>query len=345
MSTEVGGGDWSGAGTHAVTGAYPDVIVLGRIGMDLYPQQVGPLRDVRSFAHAVGGSAANVAVACARLGCTAMLVSGVGNDRVGRYLLGELDRYGVDSTYVVVHPTLKTPVVIAELDPPEDPGLEFYRWPSAPDLEVSEAVLPRDNVEHAKLAWVTGTGLSAEPSRSATLAAMRWRSERGATTVFDLDWRPALWNTPADATAAYGSALSFADVLVGNRDEIAVALGIEAEPTLDWAGAAARQLLGGHARCVIVKLGADGVLLADADGTMVVVPPLRVEVVCGLGAGDAFGGSVCHSLLHNDSLEAMGRRANAAGALVASQLLCSEAMPTLEELRDFVQSHDPGAVI
>ncbi len=317
----------------------PDVVVMGRIGMDIYPEQVGSLSDVSTFSHAVGGSAANVAVACSRLGCSAALISAVGDDRVGRYLLSELAEYGVDATYVGVHPTLKTPVVIAELNPPEDPGLEFYRWPSAPDLHIAEHELPTQMIESARLLWVTGTGLSAEPSRSATCAAMRWRRELDLDVVFDLDWRPMLWSDPASAYEAFASALPYATVVVGNRDEIAVALNTTPEASLEWANDAARQLLSGAVRCVIVKLGADGVMLMTSDGEAVVVPPIPVDVVCGLGAGDAFGGSLCHSLIHGHSLQQTGQQANAAGAFVAARLLCAEAMPTLPELTAFQATH------
>lgn len=317
----------------------PDVVVMGRIGMDIYPEQAGSLSEVTSFSHAVGGSAANVAVACARLGCSASLISAVGDDRVGRYLLGELAQYGVDATHVGVHSTLKTPVVIAELDPPEDPGLEFYRWPSAPDLHIDADHLPRLLIESAQLLWVTGTGLSVEPSRSATCTAMQWRRDLGRDVVFDLDWRPMLWSDPASAHAAYAAALPYATVVVGNRAEIAVALNTTPETSIEWARSAAQHLLDGSARCVIVKLGADGVLLMSEGSEEVIVPPIRIDVVCGLGAGDAFGGSLCHSLVHEHSLHQTGAQANAAGALVAARLLCAEAMPTLAELTEFQMAH------
>jgi 5-dehydro-2-deoxygluconokinase len=185
-------------------------------------------------------------------------------------------------------------------------------------LEIAD--LDRAAIEAADIFWVTGTGLSDEPSASTTLASLEWRPA-GATTVLDLDWRPDLWPDPSVARERYRRALAGATVVVGNRSEAEAAVGT-ADPD-----AAADALLAAGPGLAVIKLGADGVLVAEP-GRRELVAPLKVEVVNGLGAGDAFGGALCHRLLAGDRPGDAVRFANAAGAYVVGQLACADAMPT-----------------
>ncbi|MFC8505506.1 5-dehydro-2-deoxygluconokinase [Streptomyces sp. NPDC057411] len=308
-----------------------DLITMGRIGVDLYPLQSGvELARVESFGKFLGGSPANVAVAAARLGRRTALVSRTGADPFGTYLHRELRAFGVDDRWVTDVAAYPTPVTFCEIFPPDHFPIHFYRRPKAPDLEIHPHELDLPALRAARAFWMTGTGLSVEPSRSATLAALRERSEGpgpdGALTVFDLDWRPALWEDPAEAPALYREALRHATVAVGNVEECEVATG-EREPH-----AAARALLAAGVRLAVVKQGPKGVLALAADGTSAEVPPLPVRVVNGLGAGDAFGGALAHGLLAGRDLEPVLRQANAAGAIVAGRLACSPAMPYEEEI-------------
>lgn len=308
-----------------------DLITMGRIGVDLYPLQTGvPLDRVTSFGKFLGGSATNVAVAAARLGLGTAVITRTGDDPFGTYLHEALRGFGVDDRWVTPVPGLPTPVTFCEVFPPDDFPLYFYRLPKAPDLEIHPGELDLDAIRAARVLWVTGTGLSEEPSRTATLGALAHRARSGIT-VFDLDWRPALWNNPvwADPESArpfYAEALRYATVAVGNLDEVEIATGIR-EPH-----AAARALLDAGVELAVVKQGPKGVLAVHRDGASAEVPPLPVTVLNGLGAGDAFGGSLCHGLLADWDLETVMRHANAAGAIVASRLECSSAMPTPAEV-------------
>ncbi|MFI1102600.1 5-dehydro-2-deoxygluconokinase [Streptomyces melanogenes] len=298
-----------------------DVITMGRIGVDLYPLQTGvPLSKVTSFGKFLGGSPSNVAVAAARLGRRTAVITGTGEDPFGEYLRAELGEFGVDARWVKSVPGLATPVTFCEIFPPDDFPLYFYREPKAPDLELCEADLDLDAIRAARIFWVTGTGLSVEPSRSTTLAALAARARTG-TTVFDLDWRPMFWRDQKEARAYYREALRHATVAVGNLDECEVATG-ERDPH-----AAARALLAAGVELAVVKQGPEGVLAVHRDGSAAEVPPVPVEVVNGLGAGDAFGGALCHGLLAGWDTGRLMRYANAAGAIVASRLACSSAMP------------------
>jgi 5-dehydro-2-deoxygluconokinase len=302
-----------------------DVITMGRIGVDVYPLQSGvSLREVETFGKFLGGSATNVAVAAARHGRRSAVVTRTGADPFGAFLHDALRGFAVDDRWVTEVPGLPTPVTFCEIFPPDDFPLYFYRQPKAPDLEIGAAELDLDAIRTARVFWVTVTGLSQEPSRSATLAALEARAKSGIT-VLDLDWRPMFWPEPGEARPWIQRALEHVTVAVGNREECEVAVG-EREP--DAAAEALRSL---GVELAVVKQGPKGVL-ADDGRSVVEVPPVPVEVVNGLGAGDAFGGALCHGLLAGWDLERLMRFCNAAGALVASRLACADAMPTEDEV-------------
>ncbi|RSS24978.1 5-dehydro-2-deoxygluconokinase [Streptomyces sp. WAC05458] len=303
-----------------------DLITMGRIGVDLYPLQTGvPLAEVETFGKFLGGSAANVAVAAPRLGRTSAVITRTGDDAFGGYLHRALKEFGVDDRWVTPVAAYPTPVTFCEIFPPDDFPLYFYRRPKAPDLEIHPEELDLDAIRAAAVFWITGTGLSEEPSRTATLAALAHRAKSG-TTVFDLDWRPMFWTDPEQARSHYAEALRYATVAVGNLDECEIATGVR-DPR-----ACAEALLAAGVELAVVKQGPKGVLAVHRDGRSAEVEPVPVEVVNGLGAGDAFGGSLCHGLLAGWELERTMRYANAAGALVASRLACSSAMPTVAEV-------------
>lgn len=314
-----------------------DVIAIGRSGVDVYPLQTGVgLEDVASFGKFLGGSAANVAVAAARLGNRTALISGAGNDPFGRFVRNELARLGVDNRYVHTHGEYPTPVTFCEIFPPDDFPLYFYRKPSAPDLQIEAAEIDLDAVRDARLYWSTVTGLSEEPSRSAHFAAWEARG-RKPLTVLDLDYRPMFWETPAAASEQVQRALGHVTVAVGNREECEIAVG-ETSPHK-----AADALLDLGVELAIVKQGPRGVL-GKTKHNSVTVPPNEVDVINGLGAGDAFGGSLIHGLLRGWPLEKTLRYANAAGAIVASRLECSTAMPTATEVADLAEQTAVEAV-
>jgi 5-dehydro-2-deoxygluconokinase len=302
-----------------------EVVAIGRSGVDIYPQQIGVgLEDVDTFGKYLGGSAANVAVAAARLGHSVALISGVGDDPFGRFVRRELRDLGVDDRYVVLDPEHSTPVTFCEIFPPDDFPLYFYRRPTAPDLQVRPEDVDLDAVRDAQLFWATVTGLSEEPSRSAHHAAWAARGRR-RHTVLDLDYRPMFWASREEASAQVRAALPHVTVAVGNREECEVAVG---ETDADRAADA---LLEAGVELAVVKQGPRGVL-GKTRTERVEVAPTPVDVLNGLGAGDAFGGSLCHGLLTGLPLEEILRNANAAGAIVASRLECSTAMPTSAEI-------------
>jgi 5-dehydro-2-deoxygluconokinase len=302
-----------------------EVLTMGRVGVDLYPQQVGVhLEDVETFAKYLGGSATNVAVAAARYQRRTAVITRTGDDPFGRFVHQALKGYGIDDRFVSSVPGLPTPVTFCEIFPPDDFPLYFYRWPKAPDLEIFAEELDYDAIRAAGVFWVTGTGLCDEPSRTATLAALEARTKQ-SITVLDLDYRPMFWDSREQARHWIQQALPHVTVAVGNLDECDTAVG-EREPL-----AAARALHEFGVGLAIVKQGPKGVLAHDRT-VAVEVPPVPVNVLNGLGAGDAFGGALCHGLLAGWDIERVMRFANAAGAIVAGRLACSDAMPTAAEV-------------
>jgi 5-dehydro-2-deoxygluconokinase len=287
-----------------------EAAVLGRVGVDLYPNEIEtPLRSVRTFTRFVGGFAGNLSTGLARLGVTTAIVSRVGDDGHGEFVRAWLAGEGVDVRFLATDPYWLTPPTFCEVWPPDNFPILFYRRPTAPDWQLAADDFDRGEVADAKLLYATGTGLAQSPSRETTIEALR--AHRG-TTVFDLDWRPTLWDDPADYPPLAAEAAAASDIVIGNEEEVAAA-GLGDVPRL------------------VLKRGERGATVYE-EGEATDVPGYPVEVVNGLGAGDAFAAAVGQGLVRGLSLVEAARRGTVAGALVAAQLACSEAMPYLEDL-------------
>lgn len=303
--------------THAGGVRTARAYVLGRLSADLYPQQLRtPLEEVRTFERFVGGFAGNIATGLARLGVPTAIVSAVGDDGHGRFARAFLDREGVDTSALRVHPTLRTALAFCEAWPPDHFPLTFYRTPTCPDWELTEENLP-GGMDRAWLMYASGTGLAREPSRATTFAALERRVS--GTTIFDLDWREMLWRDAREYGPLVRRAARLSNVVIGGASEFAAA-GLEPPDAL---------ALGPD--LVVVKRGGEGATVLDRDGERH-VPRVEVPVVNGLGAGDAFAAAFGAALIEGlDAVRSAGR-ANAAGAIVAARLSCSTAMPTSAEI-------------
>jgi len=310
-----------------------DVLTIGRVGIDLYPLQdnVG-LENVATFSKSLGGSPTNVAIAAARHGHNTAVITRTGPDKFGRFVREELGRFGVSSEFVTDVPGLLTPLAFCENYPPDHFPLQFYRLPVAPDLVIEPDELDMTAIAGARIFWATVTGLSAEPSRAAHHAAWQARSRR-EHTILDLDYRDVFWADKTQAGEQVRAALPHVTVAIGNKEECEVAVG-EIEPRR-----AAEALLDAGVQIAIVKQGPKGVLGMTRD-QVVEVPPTPVTPINGLGAGDSFGGAVCHGLLEGWDLEKILRFANGAGALVATRRECSTAMPTTDEVWTLLKEVD-----
>ncbi|MEP6651123.1 MAG: PfkB family carbohydrate kinase [Lapillicoccus sp.] len=308
-----------------------DLLALGRISVDLYAQEPGvSFLEPQTFVKSIGGSPSNVAVAAARLGLRSAVVTAVGNDPLGEYAITKLAALGVQTCYVARQVDGRTTVVLVSLEDPAEPTITFLRAFDAPDTSVASDAVDEETLATCRVLWISGSTLAVGATAD---TAMLWleRRARRPHTVLDLDLRPALWADPSTAAAAAGRAIALSSVVIGNRSECAMAVG-SSDPY-----EAADALLARGVSTAVVKLGADGVLLATAD-ERVVIQPIPVTVRCGSGAGDAFGGALAAGLVQGWTLSRIGQVANAAGALVTSRLTCADAMPTLPELEAFIAS-------
>ena len=316
-----------------MTAGILDLLALGRISVDLYAQEPGAsFLDPQTFAKSIGGSPSNVAVAAARLGLRSAVVTAVGADPLGGYVIAKLTALGVDPRYVFVREDGRTPVVLVALEDPAEPTITFLREADAPDTTIEADAIDAETVLTCRVLWTSGATLA---SGATARTAMRWleQRERRPHTVLDLDLRPTLWSDPAAAASAAARAIELSSVVIGNRAECAMAVGT-AEPH-----EAADALLSRGVTTAVVKMGSEGVLLATSQ-ERVVIAPVPVTARCGSGAGDAFGGALAAGLVNGWPLAMTGRLANAAGALVTSRLTCADAMPTLGELQAFVAEAD-----
>jgi 5-dehydro-2-deoxygluconokinase len=306
-----------------------DLISIGRVSVDLYALEpnIG-FEGQQSFRKSVGGSPTNVAIATARLGRKVLMVTKVGADGFGEYVKSRLNEWGVDTSFVGISETGQTPLAFASLTPPETPTVIFYRGEAAPDTTIEESDVPADLIKSCGIIWISQSSLAKGTTADACLKWMELRT-KDQHTILDLDYRPSLWSSKEEARAMASRAISLSTVVVGNREECEIALGIT-DPD-----EAADALLASGVRLAIIKLGADGALFATKD-ERVRIAPTPVTVVCGLGAGDAFGGALCHGLLSGWDLERIGHYANAAGALVSTRLTCADDMPTVSELDEMV---------
>ena len=301
-----------------------EALVIGRIGVDLTPP--GPrtsLATADSFIRVVGGFAGNIGTGLARLGIETAVVSAVGDDGHGEYVRRALTGEGVDIDSLATMAGSSTQVAFFEAWPPDHFPVTFYRPPPAPDTRLTASNLPLDRLDSTALVIISGALFAAEPARSAALNALERRASSRdrrsrSMTVLDLDWRPTFWADRADYPTLMARAADMADVIVGSDEEFAAARLRPDEVHLPG-------------RLVVVKHGPDGVSwIADGGGGS--LPGIQVEIVCGLGAGDALTAAFGAALVRGLEPAAAVERGNAAGAIVASRLTCSAAMPTPDEI-------------
>lgn len=302
-----------------------EAVVIGRVGVDLTPATPRTtLAEADSFVRAVGGFAGNIGAGLARLGIRTAIVSGVGDDGHGDHVRAFLAGEGIDVGPVLTRPGSRTQVAFFEVWPPEHFPVTFYRSSPAPEMQLTSADVPGELLERAPAVIVSGTLLAHEPSRSTTLRILadraRSRHRRPVSlTILDLDWRPTLWTDPGEAPALLERAAALSDILVGSDAEFGAAgLRPDIAP-------------GAGPSMVVLKHGPDGVSLVTVAGR-VSIPGLAVDVVCGIGAGDALTAAFAAALLRGTDPAAAVERGNAAGAIVASRLMCSTAMPTADEI-------------
>ncbi len=315
-----------------------DLVCLGRAGVDLYAEQPGvPLQEVQTFRKSVGGSPANIATALARLGGRAGVISAVSDDGFGRYVRSFLQSNGVDVQGIkTAHAGARNSLALTEMRP-EDCQVIIYRNGAA-DLCLEPADMDPALIASSRALLVTGTALSASPSREAALHAMDVARRAGTVVVLDLDYRPYGWASAAQAAVQLRQACAMADIVIGNREEFDVLEHLEPQTQRDDAFSA-RQVLHGVTQAAVVKDGARGCRAFLVDGTALSQDVFAVTARKPFGAGDAFAATLLWQLLQGHGWQQALRWGAAAAAINVSRNACAEAMATLPELSAFMAEH------
>jgi 5-dehydro-2-deoxygluconokinase len=310
-----------------------DVLAMGRSCIDLYAHQIGkPITGVTSYDAYVGGTPANVAVGSSRLGLRTALLTAVGDDQVADHVLHFLRQERVDTRFVPTKRGRRTSAVIVTIRPPDDFPITFYRDNCA-DAALTVEDVDGAPIDASRIVFLTGTGLSAEPGRTATLWAAEKARRHGAQVVVDIDYRPSLWPDAESFGIAARSLARMADIAVGTEEEVAAATGRTA------CGDGGRALLDLGPSAVVLKRGAAGATIVRGAEPPADVAPFTVEILNTLGAGDAFASGFLYGCLRGWTLEKAARLGNASGAIVVGRHGCSIAMPRLEEVEAFVAGH------
>lgn len=328
-----------------------DILAMGRSSIDLYANDIGaPFPDIKSFAAYVGGCPTNISVGTRRLGLRSALLTAVGEDPVGDFVLSFLEREGVVTRFIPRKPGRRTSAVILGIEPPDKFPLVFYRDNCA-DIELSIDDVNRAPVNQSRALLISGTGLSREPSRSATLLAAEQARAHGTTVFLDLDFRPDQWHD----TRAYGvtirAAMRSADVVIGTADEVkAGALKEQSNVSVEHSQVSGARVGGDLMKAVeavlsagpatlAMKRGGEATTVYLRGGEVIEAAPFPVEVCNVLGAGDAFASGLIYGYLKGWSWHRAARMGNACGAIVVTRHGCANFMPFEQEALDFIEQH------
>ncbi len=328
-----------------------ELLNIGRSSIDLYSNDVGtPFVEISSFAAYVGGSPTNMSVGARRLGVNSALLTGLGEDPVGDFILHFLEQEGVETRYIVRKPGHRTSAVVLGIEPPDKFPLVYYRDNCA-DIEITIDDVLAAPVQDVQVVEFAGTNFSKDPSRSATIFAAELAQRSGAKVVLDIDFRPDQWHDPRAFGVAIRSVLRNVDVVIGTQDEINAAMLTDpAQMTLTHSqvsdtrvegdiDAAIRRLLELGPEAVIEKRGDEGARVHLRDGQAIDAPGFPVEVYNILGAGDAFGAGFLYGYIKGWDWYRSARLGNACGAIVVTKHGCANFMPTLDEVMAFVEGY------
>src|SRR5947208_4021928 len=286
-----------------------DLITMGRSSIDLYSNDVGaPFVNIKSFAAYVGGSPTNIAVGAQRLGLRTAVLTAVGEDPVGDFILSFLTREGVETSFIPRKPGRRTSAVILGIEPPDKFPLVYYRDNCA-DIELTIADVLSAPIAESRALLISGTGLCREPSRSATIFAAERAQSTGAKVVLDLDFRPDQWHDARAFGVTVRSVLRLVDIVLGTEDECkAVTLTDPSQVNVTHSQISGAQVAGDLVaavqamqvrgpKTIVVKRGEHGATLFEQSRAAREVPGFPVEVYNVLGAGDAFAAGYSYGLV------------------------------------------------
>jgi len=328
-----------------------DSLHMGRSSIDLYSNDVGtPFSQIGSFAAYVGGSPTNISVGAHRLGLKTALLTAIGADPVGQFIVDFLMKEGVETRFIPIKPDHRTSAVVLGIEPPDKFPLVYYRDNCA-DINLTIDDVLNAPITDCKVFQFAGTNLSKEPSRSATMFAAEQARKAGAKVVLDVDFRPDQWHDVRAFGVQIRAVLPLVDVVIGTEDEInAAMLDDSAKMSLTHSQISdtkvagdsrsnIEQMLAFKLEAVVEKVGAQGAKVHLPSGEIIEAPGFPVEITNILGAGDAFGGGFIYGYVNDWGWYKSARLGNACGAIVVTQHGCANFMPTMEEIESFVKSY------
>jgi 5-dehydro-2-deoxygluconokinase len=328
-----------------------DLLNMGRSSIDLYANDVGsPFPEITSFAAYVGGSPTNICVGARRLGLNTALLTAVGADPVGDFILAFLEKELVPTEYIPRKPANRSSAVILGIEPPNKFPLVYYR-DNAADIHLTIDDVLASPISDCKVFQFAGTNLSREPSRSATLFAAELAMQAGAKVVLDVDFRPDQWHDPRAFGVQIRAALHLVDLIIGTEDEINAAMLVDSSQmnltdsqvsdtkVSGDTSSAIRAMLARNVEALALKVGSQGARVYLPNGNVIEAAGFPVQVYNILGAGDAFGAGFLYGYVNGWNWYKSARLGNACGAIVVTKHGCANFMPTMAEIEAFVASY------
>lgn len=316
-----------------------DLIAVGRLCIDLNADQFNrPMEETTSFTKYVGGSPANIAIGSARLGQKTGFIGKVSDDQMGRFIVNYLNDNQIDSSEISVDDTgAVTGLAFTEIKSPEECSILMYR-DNVADLNLDTTNVSEDYIKQTKALLISGTALAASPSREAVFLALDYAKEHDVVVIFDLDYRPYTWTSKKETAIYYNLAAEKCDVILGTREEFDMMEQFQKEKSDD--STTAKKWFDHDAEIVVIKHGSEGSITYTKDGSSYKGGTFKTNVLKTFGAGDSYAAGFIYGLMHGWDLTRSMEYGSAAAAIVISKHSCSDAMPTVEELDEFIRTAD-----
>ncbi|NEX77917.1 5-dehydro-2-deoxygluconokinase [Bacillus thermocopriae] len=315
-----------------------DLIAIGRLCIDLNANEINrPMEETRTFTKYVGGSPANIAIGSARLGQKTGFIGKVANDQMGRFITDYLEKNGIDTTGVKIdHTGAVTGLAFTEIKSPEDCSILMYR-DNVADLKLHPSDVDEQYIKQSKALLVSGTALAKSPSREAVFLALEYAVKHDVTVFFDLDYRPYTWTDEAETAVYYNLAAEKCDVIIGTREEFDMMEKLLHVKESDDHYTASRWF-SYRAKLVVIKHGGSGSIAYTKDGAVHRSGIFRTQVLKTFGAGDSYASAFIYGLMKGKEVSEAMKWGSASASIVISRHSCSDAMPTWEELEQYMET-------
>lgn len=321
-----------------------DFIAIGRLCIDLNANEINrPMEETMTFTKYVGGSPANITIGMARMGMKTGFIGKVANDQMGRFIVDYLQKNQIDTSNVVTDQTgALTGLAFTEIKSPTDCSILMYRE-NAADLKLAPSEVLEEYVAQSKVVLISGTALAQSPSREAVFLALDYARKHGAIIVFDIDYRPYTWTSREETAIYYNLAAEKCDVIIGTREEFDMMERFEANVTND--AATAGKWFDYNAQIVVIKHGKDGSIAYTKDGNSHKGAVFPAKVIKTFGAGDSYAAGFLYGLMQGWEISASMEFGGAAASIVISSHSCSDAMPTVDQVKTYIERCNNGEIV